>query len=114
MNRYVVEGIKADLAKGLGVGVVAHTMVGAHEVFASVAEAMKDDAEKITRTNGNERITTKGGGEFRVFSRRSKGMRGVSLDVLLIADRAAYTYGGVPRTLWTKRCQPWQQVRVLN
>jgi hypothetical protein len=67
-------------------------MVGGHEIFASVAEAMKDDAEKITRANGNERITSKEGGEFRVFSRRSKGMRGASLDVLVIADRGAYTY----------------------
>jgi hypothetical protein len=92
MSRYLVEGIKADLARGLRVGVVAHTMVGAREVFASVAEAMKNDAEKITRTNGNERVTSKEGGEFRVFSRHSKGMRGVSLDVLVIADRGAYTY----------------------
>jgi hypothetical protein len=92
MSRYLVEGIRRDLNKGLRVGVVAHTMVGGRAVFAAVAEAMKDDAEKVYKANGNERITTKEGGEFRVFSRQSKGLRGVSLDVLVIADRGAYTY----------------------
>lgn len=92
MSRYLTEGVKRDLAKGLRVGVVAHTMVGARAVFADVADAMKDDAETISRTNGAERITTKEGGEFRVFSRQSRGMRGVSLDVLIVADRGAYSY----------------------
>lgn len=92
MSRYLTEGVKRDLAKGLSVGLVAHTMVGARAVFASVTDAMKDDAEKISRANGAERITTKQGGEFRVFSRQSRGMRGVSLDVLVVADRGAYTY----------------------
>lgn len=92
MSRYLVEGIRSDLARGLRVGVVAHTMVGASEIFRSVAEAMEGDAEKITRTNGQQRITSKEGGVFSVFSSQSRGMRGVSLDVLVIADRAAYTY----------------------
>lgn len=92
MSRYLIEGVTRDLAKGLRVAVVAHTMVGARAIFADVAAAMKDDAERISRTNGAERITAKGGGEFRVFSRQSRGMRGVSLDVLVIADRGAYSY----------------------
>lgn len=92
MSRYLVEGIRRDLAKGLRVGVVAHTMVGARAIFASVSDAMKDDAEKITKANGNERITSKEGGELRVFSLNSRGMRGVVLDVLVVADRGAYSF----------------------
>lgn len=92
MSRYLVEGIRRDLAQGLRVGVLAHTMVGARAIFGSVAEAMKDNAETITRTNGKERITSKEGGVFHVFSRQSRGMRGVSLDVLVITDSAAYGY----------------------
>ncbi|UXM92563.1 hypothetical protein [Paenarthrobacter sp. JL.01a] len=93
MSRYVVEGIQRDLANGLRVGLVGFTQVGAHEVFSRVAEVMAETAEKITRTNGRERITSREGGELHIFSRQSRAMRGVSLDVLVILDSRAYTYG---------------------
>ena len=106
VNRYITDGIKADLAKGLRVGVVAPGLVTARQTFDDVARSIGDEARRITRTNGAERITTASGGELRIFSVSRERLRGVQLDVLVILNRDLLSAGRMTRL--------WEDIEVIR
>jgi hypothetical protein len=87
MNRYVIDGIKADLFDGKRVGVIAGTLVGSRAIFHDVAEAIGGDAKRITRASGNERIYMANGGELRLYALNRSSLRGEIPDVIVILSR---------------------------
>lgn len=99
MNRYIADGICRDLAEGKRVGLVALTRRCSRATFNLVAETIGDEAERVIKADGRELIITASGGELRIFTLSPSGLRGVSLDVLVIPDRDAIPYDRMMRLL---------------
>lgn len=83
MNRYVVDGILADMRAGRRVLVVAQTVRMARFAFNEVAAAAVE-GETVRRANGRERITHPDGGWIRFCSVSGHGARGLAADVVFI------------------------------
>lgn len=80
MNRYVIEGVRADALAGKRVLVVPDSLRDAEQLFAACAE--HDLVDRVTRTNGRQSVEYKTGGA--VVVRRSDGVRGMSADVIVL------------------------------
>lgn len=86
MNRYVIEGLAADLRAGKHVGLMSITRSVSRRTFTDLAATLGDEAAEVRRANGQERITHASGGTFTVLTAKADALRGYLLNVLVIAD----------------------------
>lgn len=87
MNRYVVDGVLADLAAGRRVLVVSQTVNQGRYAFDDIVSALQDagrhDDVIVRRANGAQRIEDRRGGWVRFCSVASSA-RGMTADVVFI------------------------------
>ncbi|SKF61373.1 Uncharacterised protein [Mycobacteroides abscessus subsp. abscessus] len=83
MNRYVIDGIIADAARGKRVLVAARHPVEVRAAFQLVAEAAHEEPDvRISRVNGRERIDFYTG-SIKFVATTTRGLRGYSADVVV-------------------------------
>lgn len=85
MNRYIIDGLIADLHNGKRIVIVAPTVRQSSFVFRTIADAMSNDetVAKIRRANGQESITTHTGGYLTFIAVNMNGGRGFNADTVL-------------------------------
>lgn len=83
MNRYVLDGVLADMRAGRRVLIVGETQRHARHSFNELADRVGADAQ-VVRANGRERIQHVGGGSIVFSSLGSGSARGLSFDVVFI------------------------------
>lgn len=108
MNRYVADGIVGDAESGLRVLYVGDTHVGTREAFNMIQERATLLGAKLSlvvKANGGERIEHESGGRVYFVSSRSRGGRGLAVDVLFIdADLTLEQYHAVLPSVSTSPC----------
>ena len=97
MNRYIIEGLIADLHNGKRIVIVAPTVRQSSFAFRTIADAMSNDeaVSKIRRANGQESITTHTGGYLTFIAVNMHGGRGFNADVLIAFDMHLMPVTGV-------------------
>lgn len=85
MNRYIIDGLIADLHNGKRVVIVAPTVRQSSFAFLTIADAMSNDeaVAKIRRANGQESITTHTGGYLTFIAANMNGGRGFNADAVV-------------------------------
>lgn len=85
MNRYIIDGLIADLHNGKRIVIVAPTVRQSSFAFRTIADAMSTDAAvaKIRRANGQESITTHTGGHLTFVAANMYGGRGFNADTVV-------------------------------
>lgn len=87
MNRYIVQGIINDLHQGKRVALIGPRRVLARHVFMDVIHtAPAEGIRRVTVSNGNEQVDMLNGGRLTVAAATRTGLRGVTLDVLVLLD----------------------------
>lgn len=82
MNRYVADGMLADMRDGGRVLYLGTSRTSAREVLGVLAEHTLAD-EKVYRAHGAERIESPSGGFIKLHSMASS-VRGMSVDVVVL------------------------------
>ena len=85
MNRYAISGILRDAEQGKSVAVFAHSRASLREAFGVMAQHC-DDAARIVRSNGRERIDLPNGGRITFHCAAAGGGRGLSVDVAYVDE----------------------------
>ncbi|SMY01206.1 hypothetical protein BSP239C_03194 [Brevibacterium sp. 239c] len=85
MNRYIIDGLIADLHNGKRIVIVAPTVRQSSFAFRTIADAMSNDeaVSKIRRANGQESITTHTGGYLTFIAVSMYGGRGFYADTVV-------------------------------
>ncbi len=110
MNRYVLDGLAADLASGKSVYLVSARHTDAVRVLRLLADHMLDAKAQLAA--GAERITHPSGGVVRVATAHSDTFRGVSPDVVVILDE--YGLGPKKRVALAEAFEIIRAVRPLE
>lgn len=85
MNRYITEGMVLDAAQGKNVIIVAKSLRWAENEMRLAIESSPGDWTRISRANGNNYATHKGGGTIRPIA-ATASLRGHQADSLLVLD----------------------------
>ncbi len=83
MNRYIRDGVLADMRAGRRVIVFSRGHLAARELLASFAEHVRD-GERVYRTHGSERVEARNSGGWVRFMSIAAGVRGLSADVVVL------------------------------
>lgn len=85
MNRYIIDGLIADLHNGKRIVIVAPTVRQSSFAFRTIADAMSNDeaVKTIRRANGQESITTHTGGHLIFIAVNMNGGRGFNADIVV-------------------------------
>jgi hypothetical protein len=86
VNRYVIEGLAADLRAGKHIGLMSVTRNVSRHTFTDLAVTVGAGSAEVRRANGQERITHASGGTLTVLTAKADSLRGLLLNVLVIAD----------------------------
>ncbi|BCW61858.1 hypothetical protein [Arthrobacter sp. StoSoilB22] len=87
MNRYVVDGLVADLRAGKTIGLMGITRVSTRNTFNAVADAVPDyELSRVYRANGYEQIDHAAGGSLRLLATSTSKIPSLGLTTLVIAD----------------------------
>lgn len=94
MNRYIFEGITADLHRGKSVIIVAPTTRQSSFTFREIADAFEGNGlvDQIRRTNGQESITMRNGGRLTFLAINMQGGRGMNPDTVVVMSSEHLTH----------------------
>lgn len=82
MSRYRTEGIVRDLEAGKHVVLMSHRYRQMQHVFRQVEHSIPpEEIERLTRANGNERITMCNGGQLNL--NHTNDARGLTADIVV-------------------------------
>jgi len=96
MNRYVTDGLLADMREGKSVLVIAGSRYEAQYVHHAVVESANLAGLRVLRANGREAIVAPGGGRID-FRSVGAGVRGYAPDVAVLTGGATGALGENPR-----------------
>lgn len=87
MNRYIIQGLEADLHGGKTVGLMAVTRAHAAAVFKNLLAELGDAPNRVCRAHGREELSMPNGGHLVVLAASGSAIRRHAyLDVLLALD----------------------------
>lgn len=85
MNRYIIDGLRADLHEGKFIVLVAPTVYQSSSALRTIADALSNDegVSKIRRGHGQEFITMNNGGRLMFMAVNKRGGRGFNADTVV-------------------------------
>lgn len=94
MNRYIIDGLIADLHNSKRIVIVAPTVRQSRFAFRTLADAMSNDeaVSKIRYANGQESITLHAGGHLTFIAVNMNGGRGFNADLVVSLSSESLTY----------------------
>lgn len=91
MNRYIVQGLAADLRAGKQIGLMGYTREHANAVFRILLEALGTEPSRTIVANGSESVELPNGGRLVVLTKTGNTLhRNAILDVLVALDWSNY------------------------